>query len=328
MYYYINLIIIIVIDIISVVCILMCIAYVTVVERKFMAYTQRRIGPNNVGISGILQAFADAIKLVVNEVIYPKQTNSIVFWYSSIISLFISLTIWSILPICEYYYIYNSNINIIVSICINSISIFGIVFAGWSANNKYTFISTIRSTAQVISYELIYSLIIIIVMCICNTYSYTSIIYNQIYVYNIYILIPIYIIFWISILAEGGRTPFDLIEAESELVSGYMTEHSSIIFVFFFLSEYSAIVYFSTIISIMFYGGYIFNIIVINSIYITIQPIILGIKSIFNMIIFIWVRATLPRIKFEQLMLYCWVDILPASIGYVFVLFTIIHIFI
>lgn len=323
-----NLLGILVIDIISVVCILMCIAYITIIERKYMAYMQRRVGPNNVGILGTLQAFADAIKLIIKEVVYPGQSNNMLFWLSPILSLFISLIIWCIIPFNEYYVMYNNSINIIVSICINSISVFGIVFAGWAANNKYTFISTIRSTAQVISYELIYSIILILVMFISSTFNFTNVIYNQIYIYNIYILIPIYILFWISILAESGRTPFDLIEAESELVAGYMTEHSSIIFVFFFLSEYSSIVFFSTVISILFYGGYIFNTFIISSSYFSIQSSILSIKSIFNMIIFVWVRATLPRLKFEQLMQFCWVDLLPVCIGFIFIIFSIMFIFI
>lgn len=293
-----------------------------------MAYMQRRIGPNNIGYIGILQAFADAIKLLIKEVIYPSQSNTYLFVISPIISIFINIIIWMVVPLNEYFIIYNSNINIIVSICINSISVFGTVFAGWSANNKYTLISTIRSTAQVISYELIYSIILIILIYISSSFSYTTVIYNQIYIYNIYILIPIYILFWIALLAESGRTPFDLIEAESELVSGYMTEHSSVIFVFFFLSEYSSIVYFSTIISILFYGGYIFSSIYIYSNIYSIQSTILGIKSIFNMIIFIWVRATLPRIKFEQLMSACWMYILPICIGFIFIIFSIIVLFI
>lgn len=323
-----NLLSIFILDILSIVCILMIIAYITVVERKYMAYMQRRVGPNSVGIFGTLQAFSDAIKLVIKEVIYPIQSNSFLFWFSPIISLFISIILWCIIPLTEYFVIYNNNINIIVSICINSISVFGIVFAGWSANNKYTFISTIRSTAQVISYELVFGIILILIMFVGNSFNFINIIYNQIYVYNIFILIPVYILFWISVLAESGRTPFDLIEAESELVAGYMTEHSSVIFVFFFLSEYSSIVFFSTIISILFYGGFIFNTFIINTIYFTIQPIVLGIKSIINMIIFVWVRATLPRIKFEQLMQFCWIDLLPVCIGFIFVIFSVVILFI
>ena len=316
------------INILTIVCILMIVAWVTVIERKVMAYMQRRVGPNNVGYVGQLQAFADAAKLILKEMVFPNQSQIILFFFAPVISLFISLISWSIVPFTEYYTIYSNSVSIIISLCIGSIGIFGIVFAGWSANSKYTYLATIRSTAQMISYELVFSCIIMMIMFIAFSFNFYDVVYSQIYIYNVWVFCPFYIIFWITILAETGRPPFDLIEAESELVSGYMTEHSSTIFVFFFLAEYSNIVYLSTIISIFFFGGFIFTTFSYNFYYFSIQSFIIGLKSIFSIVVFVWVRATLPRIKFDQLMQFCWMDLLPITIGFISFIFSIFVLFI
>jgi len=195
--------------------------------------------------------------------------------------------------------------------------IFGILFAGWSANSKYAFLGSLRSTAAMISYELILSSAVIIVIMLTRSFNYTSIIEIQQSIWFIVPLAPIFMLFFISILAETSRVPFDLQEAESELVAGFFVEHSSIIFVFFFLSEYSSIVLFSTITTILFFGGYEIPELFINYSKFNIQSIILGLKTCLICFLFVWFRATLPRIRFDQLITLCWTCLLPLIMAFI-----------
>lgn len=188
---------------------------------------------------------------------------------------------------------------------------------GWSANSKYAFLGSLRSTAQIISYELIYSASVFAIIFLCGTFNITKIIESQQSIWYIIPLFPIFIIFFISALAETNRTPFDLSESESELVAGFITEHSGIIFVFFFLAEYGSIVLISTFTAILFLGGYNIspNVLFQEDYIINIQSIILGIKAVFIMFVFVWIRATLPRIRYDQLIVFCWTGILPIAIA-------------
>lgn len=188
---------------------------------------------------------------------------------------------------------------------------------GWSANSKYAFLGSLRSTAQIISYELIYSASVFAIIFLCGTFNITKIIESQQSIWYIIPLFPIFIIFFISALAETNRTPFDLSESESELVAGFITEHSGIIFVFFFLAEYGSIVLISTFTAILFLGGYNIspNVLFAEHYIINIQSIILGIKAVFIIFVFVWIRATLPRIRYDQLIVFCWTGILPIAIA-------------
>lgn len=192
---------------------------------------------------------------------------------------------------------------------------YGILFAGWSANSKYAFLGSLRSTAQMISYELIYSAAVLSVIILCGTFNITIIIEAQQTIWYIVPLLPIFILFFISALAETNRTPFDLPEAESELVAGFITEHSGIIFVFFFLAEYCSIVLISTFTAILFLGGYHIPEIFINNSFINLQSLVLGIKALIFIFIFVWIRATLPRIRYDGLMVFCWTQLLPIAIA-------------
>nr|YP_001492833.1 NADH dehydrogenase subunit 1 [Tilletia indica]YP_001876483.1 ND1 [Tilletia walkeri]ABI95821.1 NADH dehydrogenase subunit 1 [Tilletia indica]ABP03929.1 ND1 [Tilletia walkeri]APT42124.1 NADH dehydrogenase subunit 1 [Tilletia indica] len=284
--------------------ILLSVAYMTIIERKVMGSMQRRIGPNIVGYYGVLQPFADALKLVVKEQIIPSQSTKSLFFIAPMLSLIFSLLGWGVIPFGPGLALSDFSLGILYSLALSSIGVYGILFAGWSANSKYAFLGSLRSTAQMISYELIYSAAVLSVILLCGSFNITKIIEAQQNIWYVVPLLPVFVLFFVSALAETNRTPFDLPEAESELVAGFMTEHSGMIFVFFFLAEYSSIVLMSTFTAILFLGGYSINI----------QRISLAIKSVFFMFVFVWIRATLPRLRYDQLMVFCWTRMLPVAI--------------
>lgn len=292
---------------------LLTVAYVTVAERKTMASMQRRLGPNIVGYYGLLQAFADALKLLIKEYISPTQANIILFFLGPIITLIFALLGYAVIPYGPGLTVFDFNLGLLYILAVSSLSTYGILLAGWSANSKYAFLGSLRSTAQLISYELIITSALILVVLLSGSLNLTVNVEFQKVIWFIFPLLPVFIIFYIGAIAETNRAPFDLAEAESELVSGFMTEHSAVIFVFFFLAEYASIVLICTLISILFLGGYLLNGLTLfgDNIY----GIILGIKSSLMIFIFIWVRASFPRIRFDQLMLFCWTVLLPAVIG-------------
>jgi NADH-ubiquinone oxidoreductase chain 1 len=236
---------------------LLIVAFVTLAERKTMASMQRRLGPNIVGYYGLLQAFADALKLLLKEYVGPTQANLILFFLGPIVTLIFSLLGYAVIPYGPGLIIGDLNLGILYMLAVSSLSTYGILLAGWSANSKYAFLGSLRSTAQLISYELILSSAILIIVLLTGNLNLTVNIETQKIIYFILPLLPIFIIFFIGCIAETNRAPFDLAEAESELVSGFMTEHSAVIFVFFFLAEYASIVLICIFTSILFLGGYL-----------------------------------------------------------------------
>jgi len=326
---------------------LLTVAFVTIAERKTMASMQRRLGPNIVGYYGLLQAFADALKLLLKEYVGPTQANLILFFLGPIITLIFSLLGYAVIPYGPGLTIADLNLGILYMLAVSSLSTYGILLAGWSANSKYAFLGSLRSTAQLISYELILSSAILIVILLTGNLNLTINVEAQKVVFFVLPLLPIFIIFFIGCIAETNRAPFDLAEAESELVSGFMTEHSAVIFVFFFLAEYASIVLICIFTSILFLGGYlkifsldflvngfffidIINIDFIKNIYTEtninlintlldglISSLMLGLKSCLMIFVFIWARASLPRIRFDQLMSYCWTVLLPLIIAFI-----------
>ena len=328
---------------------LLTVAFVTISERKTMASMQRRLGPNIVGYYGLLQAFGDALKLLLKEYISPTQANIILFFLGPIITLVFSLLGYAVIPYGSGLYVSDFSLGILYMLAVSSLSTYGILLAGWSANSKYAFLGSLRSTAQLISYELILSSVILLVILLTGSLNLTAIIEAQKAVYFLLPLFPIFIIFFIGCIAETNRAPFDLAEAESELVSGFMTEHSAVIFVFFFLAEYASIVLICILTSILFLGGYLnflplFDIIYIFNLFsqfinkhftisyyfITYDNSVLSyflysINSTLNLafktsvliFIFIWARASFPRIRFDQLMAACWTILLPIIIAYI-----------
>ena len=236
---------------------LLSVAFVTVAERKTMASMQRRLGPNVVGYYGLLQAFADALKLLLKEYIAPTQANIILFFLGPIITLIFSLLGYLVVPYGSGLYISDFSLGIIYMLAVSSLATYGILLAGWSANSKYAFLGSLRSTAQLISYELILSSVILLVVLLSGSLNLISIVESQRVISFVFPLFPLFLIFFIGSIAETNRAPFDLAEAESELVSGFMTEHSSVIFVFFFLAEYASIILICALNSLLFLGGYL-----------------------------------------------------------------------
>lgn len=232
--------------------ILLSVAFMTIIERKQLAAMQRRVGPQVVGYYGILQPFSDALKLILKETIIPSQSNKVLFYLAPISTLIFSLLGWGIIPLGQGLSISDFSLGILYTLALSSLGVYGILFAGWSANSKYAFLGSLRSTASMISYELILSSAVLIVILLTGSFHFSTIIEVQQSIWFIVPLLPVMIFYFISILAETSRTPFDLQEAESELVAGFFTEHSSTVFVFFFLAEYSSIVLFSCITAILF----------------------------------------------------------------------------
>lgn len=324
--------------------ILLSVAYVTIAERKTMGSMQRRVGPNHVGYYGLLQPFADALKLLVKETIVPNNANKILFFGGPIMTLIFALLGWGVIPFGPGLAISDFELGILYSLAISSLGVYGILIAGWSANSKYAFLGSLRSTAQMISYELVLSSIIVIIIIITGNFNMTNIIKDQTSIWYIIPLLPAFIIFFIGSLAETNRAPFDLPEAESELVAGFMTEHSAAIFVFFFLAEYANIILISTLTSILFLGGYLlplpciyFNqlfqsllsLSIINSYLLLgmIHGFCLAIKVSLIVFLFIWVRASFPRIRFDQLIAFCWTILLPLVFSFIILLPSILYSF-
>ena len=297
--------------------ILLAVAFMTIIERKQLAAHQRRVGPNTVGYYGVLQPFADALKLILKETVIPSQSNKVIFYLAPVSTLVFSLLGWGVIPFGQGIAISDLSVGILYTLALSSLGVYGVLLAGWSANSKYAFLGSLRSTAAMISYELILSSAILIVILLTGSLNYMTIIETQISVWFIIPLLPVFIFYFIAILAETSRTPFDLQEAESELVAGFFTEHSSIIFVFFFLAEYSSIVLFSAITAILFFGGYNMPELFVNETFINLQAVVLGLKTCVFCFMFVWFRATLPRLRYDQLIEFCWLNLLPVAVAFI-----------
>jgi NADH-ubiquinone oxidoreductase chain 1 len=266
---------------------------------------------------GTLQPFSDALKLILKESVVPAQANKILFYLSPVVTLVFSLLGWVIIPFGQGLVLLDWNMGVLYTLALSSLAVYGVLFAGWSANSKYAFLGSLRSTAAMISYELVLSSAVLIVVVLAGSLNFTRIIEQQQAVWYIVPLFPVFIFYFISILAETSRSPFDLQEAESELVAGFFTEHSSVPFVFFFLAEYSSIVLFSSLSAIFFLGGYNFPEIFVNETFFNIQSLILGIKTCMFCFLFVWFRGTLPRLRFDQLATFCWEGLLPFAVAFI-----------
>ena len=327
--------------------VLLTVAFVTVAERKTMASMQRRLGPNVVGYYGLLQAFADALKLILKEYVSPTQANIGLFFLGPVITLIFSLLGYAVVPYGPGLAIWDFNLGILYMLAVSSLATYGILLAGWSANSKYAFLGSLRSTAQLISYELILSSAILLVVLLSGSLNLTVNIEAQRAIWFIMPLFPVFIIFFIGSVAETNRAPFDLAEAESELVSGFMTEHAAVVFVFFFLAEYGSIVLICILNTMLFLGGYLLDYTFMHyisyeiglfypyGIEILSSPLLegmiygltLGVKSSIMIFIFIWVRASFPRIRFDQLMSFSWTILLPIVIAIIILIPCIVYSF-
>ena len=295
--------------------ILVTVALFTLFERKIMANIQKRKGPNVVGFLGILQPFADGLKLLIKETILPSRANKTLFIIAPISSLFLSLITWSVIPFGAYNVFANLNFSILYIFAVSSLNVYSIIFAGWSGNSKYSFLGTLRSAAQMISYEVSIGLIIICVLISSNTLNFLKLIEAQTYIWYIIPLFPLFLLFYISVLAETNRPPFDLPEAEAELVAGYFVEYSAMTFAQFFLGENINIIMVCVLVVIFFLGGWNFYYPYINFMFPNISKLIYIIKIIFFLFSFVWVRVTFPRYRYDQLMRLGWKIFLPLTLA-------------
>lgn len=294
---------------------LISVAYFTLAERKIMGSIQRRKGPNVIGYLGLLQPLADGLKLFVKETILPSNSNFVLFIFAPLITFFLSLIGWAVIPFSENSVLVDLNVGIIYIFAISSLSVFGIITAGWSSNSKYPFLGALRSTAQIISYEVSIGFIIANVALCAGSFNLSEIILSQSNIWYFFPLFPMFIIFIISILAETNRHPFDLPEAEAELVSGYNVEYSAMTFALFFLGEYANMLLMSSFAAILFLGGWLpmGNIFFFNFFP---GSFWFGLKVSFGVFFFVLMRAILPRFRYDQLMFIGWKCFLPLSLGY------------
>lgn len=290
-----------------------CVAYLTLMERKVIGAMQLRVGPSTVGPFGLFQPLADALKLVFKEVILPSKSNRILFLLAPIITFTLALIGWAVIPFSQDFVIADINIGVIYLLATSSLGIYGIIIAGWASNSKYAFLGSIRSAAQMVSYEVSIGLILITAIILSGSLNLNEIILSQKDGWFIWPLFPCFIIFFIASLAETNRLPFDLPEAEAELVAGYNIEYSSMPFAMFFLGEYANMIIMSAFASIMFLGGWLPPI--DNDFFNLMPPAIwLFIKTFLLLFCFVWVRATLPRYRYDQLMRLGWKILLPISL--------------
>jgi NADH-quinone oxidoreductase subunit H len=294
---------------------LIAVAYFTLAERKILASIQRRKGPNVVGTFGLLQPLADGLKLFVKETILPSNADIVLFILAPILTFFLSWLGWAIIPLGNGMFYTELNIGILYLLAISSLGVYGIIIAGWSSNSKYSFLGALRSTAQMVSYELTIGFAILSVIVCAQSLNLVAIVLAQQTIWYFIPLFPIFIIFFISCLAETNRHPFDLPEAEAELVSGYNVEYSAMGFALFFLGEYANMLLMSSLTTILFLGGWLppFNFLSFIP-----GPFWFSMKVVFFVILFVVARAILPRYRYDQLMRLGWKVFLPFTISWFF----------
>lgn len=276
-----------------------------------MASIQRRRGPSVVGFWGVLQAFADGLKLLLKEVIVPVRANKLLFFFAPFLSLTLTLIQWSFLPVGPLNYITNFSLSLLFTLAVGSLGVYGVILAGWSSNSRYAFIGSIRSTAQMLAYEVCLSLILFPMCIVGNSFNFIDLIEMQEGFWNVLPFLPLFFVFLVTMLAETNRTPFDLPEAEAEIVAGYNVEYSSLMFALFFLGEYGNMLVNSMLGSCLFLGGW-FCFIPFGS-----GTFWLFVKVMFFCFFFILVRAALPRYRYDQLLAVGWKVFLP----FIFALF-------
>ena len=296
--------------------VLISVAFLVYAERKVLALIQLRRGPNIVGPFGILQSFADALKLITKENIIPSGSNKIVFILAPIITMVLSLAGWAVIPFSPGWVVSDINVGIMYLFAVSSLGVYGIIMAGWASNSQYPFLGALRSAAQMVSYEVSIGFVIITVLLCVGSLNLSKIVLAQQTVWFAIPLLPMFIIFFISALAETNRLPFDLPEDESTLVAGFFTEYSSASFVLFFLGEYASMILMSSMTVILFLGGWLppFDVYPLN---VVPGVIWFTVKVIFILFLFIWVRGTFPRYRYDQLMRLGWKVFLPFSLFWV-----------
>jgi NADH-quinone oxidoreductase subunit H len=295
---------------------LVAVAFLTLAERKVIGAMQLRKGPNVVGPFGLLQPFADGLKLLLKETIVPTGANRFVFMMAPMLTFLLSLVAWAVIPFDYGLVLADINVGILYLFAISSLGVYGIIMAGWASNSKYAFLGAMRSAAQMVSYEVSIGFVIITVLLCVGSLNLTDIVMAQKNLWFFIPLFPMFVIFFVSALAETNRSPFDLPEGESEIVAGYFVEYSSMSFALFFLGEYAAMILMSAMVSILFLGGWLppLDIAPLNWIP---GPIWFFAKIALCLFVFLWVRATMPRYRYDQLMRLGWKVFLPFSLFWV-----------
>ncbi|MDX1975463.1 MAG: NADH-quinone oxidoreductase subunit NuoH [Rickettsiales bacterium] len=305
---------------IIVVPLLICVAMLTLMERKVIAAMQLRKGPNVVGFWGLLQPFADGLKLILKETIVPTQSSKVVFLMAPMLTFMLALLGWAVIPLAPNFVVADINVGILYLFAISSLGVYGIIMAGWASNSKYAFLGAIRSSAQMVSYEVSIGFVIVTVLLLVGSLNLSDIVRAQEGgIWNWHacgILFPMFVLFFISALAETNRHPFDLPEAEAELVAGYNVEYSSMSFALFFLGEYANMILMSGMTTILFLGGW-YPVADVMPLTLIPAPAWFIMKVLFCLFVFIWARATLPRYRYDQLMRLGWKVFLPFSLVWV-----------
>jgi NADH-quinone oxidoreductase subunit H len=300
--------------------VLVAVAYFSIAERKIISSIQRRRGPNSVGFIGLLQPFADGLKLFTKETIVPTNANTLLFFLAPALSFILSLSSWAVIPFSQGIVFCDINLGVLYLLAISSLNVYGVIFAGWSSNSKYAYLGALRSAAQMVSYEISIGFTVLNVAICAGSFNLSKIVLAQQKIWFIVPLFPMCVIFYISMLAETNRHPFDLPEAEAELVSGYNVEYSAMSFALFFIAEYANMLLMSTLSALLFLGGWLPP---LDNFFFNTVPgaLWLSIKILIGVIFFIVTRATLPRYRYDQLMYLGWKCFLPLSLSYV--LFTV-----
>ena len=292
------------------------VAMLTWFERKVMAAMQLRLGPNVVGPFGLLQPFADGLKLFLKETVIPSGANKVVFVAAPMVTFVLSIIAWAVIPFGEGLVLSNINVGIMYIFAVSSLGVYGIVMAGWASNSRYAFLGALRSAAQMVSYEVSMGFIIITVLLCVGSLNLSEIVEAQKDIWFVIPLLPMAVIFFVSALAETNRHPFDLPEAEAELVAGYQVEYSSMTFALFFLGEYANMILMSALTAILFLGGWLPPFDIAPFTWIP-GPIWFALKIALLLFVFVWVRATFPRYRYDQLMRLGWKVFLPLSLFWV-----------
>lgn len=305
---------------------LICVAYLTYAERKVIGYIQVRIGPNRVGFKGLLQPIADLIKLITKEIIIPTKSNKYLFVIAPLFALVPSLAGWAVIPFQEGMVLANINAGVLYVFAMSSLGVYGVLIAGWASNSKYAMFGALRSTAQTVSYEIAMGFALVGVLLAAGSMNISEIVLSQkggILHWWFIPLLPLFLVFWIAGIAETNRAPFDLAEGESEIVAGFHVEYSGVGFALFFLSEYASMILISTLISLLFMGGWMSpfeGISILEDIFYVVPGFVwLLLKISFFLFVYLWVRATFPRYRYDQLMRLGWKVLIPVTIVWVIV---------
>lgn len=305
---------------------LLAVAYLTYAERKVIGYIQVRIGPNRVGLWGLLQPIADIIKLIHKEIIIPTRSNKYLFVIAPLFSLTPALAGWAVVPFNEGVVLANINAGVLYLFAMSSLGVYGVLIAGWASNSKYAMLGALRSAAQTVSYEIAMGFAFVGVLLAAGSMNITDIVLSQrggFWHWWFLPLLPLFLVFWIAGVAETNRAPFDLAEGESEIVAGFHVEYSAIGFAIFFLAEYASMILIATMMTLLFLGGWLSpfeNVPVLSDIFFFVPGIIWFFAKIgFFLFVYLWVRATFPRYRYDQLMRLGWKVLIPVTIVWVIV---------